>query len=403
MLSSQEAVISTWLQFSDGSVTPLDIYDTKDFVLTANTLDEAVVSVTPSRSPWWPVVMAEGEGQGPLVRVDLAIAEICQKSKRKSVLAVGLANIRVKFGQSDEEPSLDSEDKEDEGQIRNHASGRRHKDLDPERGGQDSHPYGGSSLEREEGALRKASSTTKTLPDNRVGKNSRLDGEGQLQNIPIDFTNFPAQVELPQAGAGLQEDDPVPTPRGLSDLEIGMYALLGVFCLAILVFLINCATFALKYRHKQVPLEGQASMTHSHDWVWLGNEAELLENLGEGSPPPDEHTTILDRGLGGYEESNRLLLNGGSQKPRPAQSLHPGDSGGPQSREQKSEPLHSPTSKRKKVKFTTFTTIPLDDSCPTVNSILGGHDEDLKWGCPDLDGGGPKELRNYLEKFKDKM
>ncbi|EPY81014.1 hypothetical protein CB1_000764008, partial [Camelus ferus] len=92
----QEAVVSTWLRFSDGSVTPLDIYDTKDFTLTATSLDEAVVSVPQSRSPRWPVVMAEGEGQGPLVRVDMTIAEACQKSKRKSVLAVGIGSIRRK-------------------------------------------------------------------------------------------------------------------------------------------------------------------------------------------------------------------------------------------------------------------------------------------------------------------
>ncbi|XP_046494677.1 transmembrane protein 132C [Equus quagga] len=402
----QEAVVSTWLQFSDGSVTPLDIYDTTDFTLTATSLDEAVVSVSQARSPRWPVVVAEGEGQGPLVRVDLTIAEACQKSKRKSVLAVGIGNVRVKFGQNDADPRPGRD--YDEGEIKNHASDRRQKGQDPERAGQDAHFHGSSSVEREEGALRRGSTTAKSLLDNKVVKNSRLDGgrlagEGQLQNIPIDFTNFPAQVDLPQAGGGLGDSDLVQTPRGLSDLEIGMYALLGVFCLAILVFLINCATFALKYRHKQVPLESQASMTHSHDWVWLGNEAELLENVGEGSPPQDEHTTIIDRGPGGCEESNRLLLNGGSQKHVPSHPHRPADSGGKQGRDQKHEPLHSPTSKRKKVKFTTFTTIPPDDSCPTVNSILGANEEDIKWVCQDVDAGAPKELRNYLEKFKDKV
>lgn len=42
----QEAVISAWIQYSDGSVTPLDIYDPKDFLLSAVSLDESVVSVT---------------------------------------------------------------------------------------------------------------------------------------------------------------------------------------------------------------------------------------------------------------------------------------------------------------------------------------------------------------------
>uniref|UniRef100_G3T826 Transmembrane protein 132C n=1 Tax=Loxodonta africana TaxID=9785 RepID=G3T826_LOXAF len=274
----QEAVVSTWLQFSDGSATPLDIYDTKDFSLAPSSLNEAIISVSQGRSPRWPMVVAEGEGQGPLVRVDMTIAEACQKFKRKSVLAVGIGNVRVKFGQNKAESSPSQDDKDEE--IENHASDRRQKGQDGTLGS----PSGG----REEGALRKATTTSRSLLDNKAVRTSRLDGgrlpgEGQLQNIPIDFTNFPAQVDAPRAGAGLEESGLVPAPRGLSDLEIGMYALLGVFCLAVLVFLINCATFALKFRHKQVPPEGQTPITHSHDWVWLGNEAELVESVG--SPP----------------------------------------------------------------------------------------------------------------------
>ncbi|XP_064128116.1 transmembrane protein 132C, partial [Loxodonta africana] len=385
----QEAVVSTWLQFSDGSATPLDIYDTKDFSLAPSSLNEAIISVSQGRSPRWPMVVAEGEGQGPLVRVDMTIAEACQKFKRKSVLAVGIGNVRVKFGQNKAESSPSQDDKDEE--IENHASDRRQK-------GQDGHPLGSPSGGREEGALRKATTTSRSLLDNKAVRTSRLDGgrlpgEGQLQNIPIDFTNFPAQVDAPRAGAGLEESGLVPAPRGLSDLEIGMYALLGVFCLAVLVFLINCATFALKFRHKQVPPEGQTPITHSHDWVWLGNEAELVESVGDLSLPQDEHTTILDRGLGCCEEGN-LLLNGGSQRHTQGQPPCAADSGG------RAEPLHSPTSGRKRVKFTTFTTIPPDDGCPTINSTLGGHEEDIKWVCQDT--GSSRDLRDYREKFKEK-
>uniref|UniRef100_A0A8C8SBS2 Transmembrane protein 132C n=1 Tax=Pelusios castaneus TaxID=367368 RepID=A0A8C8SBS2_9SAUR len=332
----QEAIVSIWIQFSDSSVTPLDIYDPKDFTLSAMSLDKSVVSTHQSTALKWPVVAAEGEGQGTLIKVDMMISEACLKSKRKSVLAMGNGNIKVKFGQND------------------------------------------------------ANSNTGKLSD-----------DGQLQNIPIDFTNFPAQVDLPKSNGGMEENDLVQTPRGLSDLEIGMYALLGVFCLAILVFLINCATFALKYRHKQVPVEGQATMTHSHDWVWLGNEAELLENTMDMSAQQDEHTTILDRGMG-HEERNHLL-NGSTQKNTQSQIHRSADSGGKHGKEKKSEPLHSPTSKRKRVKFTTFTTIPPDDGCPTVNSILSSNDDDIKWVCQEMDLGDSKEIRNYMEKFKDKM
>ncbi|XP_039735420.1 transmembrane protein 132C [Pteropus medius] len=383
----QEAVLSTWLQFSDGSVTPLDIYDAKDFTLTASSLDEAVVSVPQARSPWWPVVVAEGEGQGPLVRVDLTISEVCQKSKRKSVLAVGVGNVRVKFGQNDRAPSPGGD--HEEGEIRNHASGRRQQ-------GQHGHAQGGRPAEREEGVLLRGGPTAESLRGSEAARSGRLDGgqppgEAQLQDIPLDLANFPGQADLPRAGAS----GPVQAARGLSDLEIGMYALLGVFCLAILVFLVNCATFALKYRHKQLPPEGQASVTHSHDWVWLGNEAELLESAGKGSPPPDERTTAVDRGPGDRGGSSRLLLHGGQQRVQ-GQVHRPGWG-------QKREPGCSPASRRKKVKFTTFTTIPADDGRPTVNSILGGQDEDIKWVCRDLDAGAPRGLRNYLEKFKDSV
>ncbi|XP_066418527.1 transmembrane protein 132C [Molothrus aeneus] len=398
----QEAVVSTWIQFSDSSVTPLDIYDPKDFWLSAVSLDEAVVSVHQSPALRWPVVAAEGEGQGALVKVDMMISEACQKSKRKSVLAVGSGSIRVKFGQNDADAEAGGDYDADE--IENRASDRRHKGPEP---GHDGRYHGGSSADRDpEGPLRKASTTAKSVLKNKVIKNNRLDGgklsdDSQLQNIPIDFTNFPAQVDLPKGGAGMEDNDLVQTPRGLSDLEIGMYALLGVFCLAILVFLINCATFALKYRHKQVLVEGQSTMTHSHDWVWLGNEAELLENAADASPQQDEHTTIIDRGSGA-EESNQLL-NGSAQKNTQSQLHRAADPGGRLGKEHKVEPLHSPTSKRKRVKFTTFTTIPPDDGCPTVNSILGSNDDDIKWVCQDMDLGDSKEIRNYVGKFKDKV
>ncbi|KAL6035146.1 hypothetical protein STEG23_016852 [Scotinomys teguina] len=82
-------------------VTSLDIYDNKDFSLSATSLDEAVVSIPHAISSWWPTVVAEGEGQGPLLLVDMSIAEACQKSKRKSVLAVGIGHVGVKFGWED--------------------------------------------------------------------------------------------------------------------------------------------------------------------------------------------------------------------------------------------------------------------------------------------------------------
>ncbi|KFO23483.1 Transmembrane protein 132C [Fukomys damarensis] len=348
----QEAVVSTWLQFSDGSVTPLDIYDSKDFSLAASSLDEAVVSVSQPHSPHWPIVVAEGTGQGPLVRVDMSIAESCQKSKRRSVLAVGFGNVRVKFGQSNVDAGTGATEEEEEqagAESENRSSDRRQKGLEGP-------PQSGSAGELKEGALWRAGSRAKAQPEGKAVQNSHPSGDELPHTIPLDFSNFPGHLGLPGAGAGLQGGGLVPTARGLSDLEIGMYALLGVFCLAILVFLINCATFALKFRRKQVPLEGQASVTHLHDWVWLGNEAELLESMGNPTSPPEEHTTAIDHGPGHCRESELLLVHwavgGGAQQ----------------------EP-HPLASQRKRVQFATFPAIPVPPvgGSAVATSILGVH------------------------------
>ncbi|KAG9354825.1 hypothetical protein JZ751_001538, partial [Albula glossodonta] len=389
----QEALISAWLQFSDSSMAPLDLYNPDFFVLTATSLDEEVVTVHQDPAWKWPVIVTEAEGQGMLVRVEMTVCEPCQKSKRRSVLAAGNGNIRVKFGQSDGTSRSGGSDYGPEGEeLENHASDRRQRPPLQDRTGLDNHYYGSSISDMEDGVMRRITTTTKTAIVRRPNGDKLSDDGSQIQSIPIDFSDFPAQVDLPRSRN--MEDDLVQTPRGLTDLEIGMYALLGVFCLAILVFLINCISYALKYRHKELSLEGQEAMNHAHDWVWLGNEAELLESHASLSPQQDEHTTMMDTSAG-FEEGSHLL-NGGqknvqSQVHRAAEGSCPG----------KDHKNDSPTTKRKRVKFTTFTTIPPDNGCPSSNPLILGHSEDIKWVCQDIELGDSKELRNYMERLND--
>ncbi|NWV46712.1 T132D protein, partial [Daphoenositta chrysoptera] len=386
----QEAAISCWIQFSDGSVMPLDIYDSKDFSLSATSLDEKVVSIHHDPKFKWPVIAAETEGQGPLVKVEMVISESCQKSKRKSILAVGSGSIKVKFGQSDGSPNV-SDSKHRGVHLENQASDRRQKSPWQERGDGQHHS---SSPGHEQG---RGTTTHRSILSRKEDRESLLDDESQ--NLPIDLTSFPAQVDLPRDRGDSEENDLVQTPRGLSDLEIGMYALLGVFCLAILVFLINCVTFALKYRNKQVPFEEQEGMSHSHDWVGLSNRTELLENHINFSSQQDERITAIDRGVD-YEES-KYLLSTTATKNINGQSFRSPESTFTEGKEQKSEPTTSPTSKRKRVKFTTFTTISSDDGCPAVNSILMSNEDDIKWVCQDMDLGECKELKNYMERLHE--
>ncbi|OWK51262.1 Transmembrane protein 132D [Lonchura striata] len=389
IFATAEAAISCWIQFSDGSVMPLDIYDSKDFSLSATSLDEKVVSIQHDPKFKWPVIAAETEGQGTLVKVEMVISESCQKSKRKSILAVGSGSIKVKFGQGDASPNASDSKRRGAGVLlENHGGARR-----PSGGWQETGDgqYYSSSVGHEQG---RGTTTHRSVLSRKEDRESLLDDASQ--NLPLDLTSFPAQVELPRDSAEAEDGDPAQSPRGLSDLEIGMYALLGVFCLAILVFLINCVAFALKYRNKQAPFEEQEGMSHSHDWVGLSNRTELLENHINFSQQ-DERITAIDRGAD-YEES-KYLLNTTATKNINGQSFRSPEFS--EGKEQKSEPTTSPTSKRKRVKFTTFTTISSDDGGPAVNSILMSNEDDIKWVCQDMDLGECKELKNYMERLHE--
>ncbi|XP_064128118.1 transmembrane protein 132B isoform X1 [Loxodonta africana] len=382
----QEAIVSSWILFSDGSVTPLDIYDSKDFSVTVSSLDEMVVSVQPTLQSKWPVVVAEGEGQGPLIKLEMMISEPCQKTKRKSVLAVGKGNVKVKF-----EPNIDEHQggtNDIEGinrEYKGHLSNSIEREGNQERAVQEWFQHG-ASVGQEEGTNKS------TTPQSPVGGKDKLRKSGGLDA----FTSFPTQGKLPEPN---NPSDLTVTSRGLTDLEIGMYALLCVFCLAILVFLINCVAFAWKYRHKRFAVSEQGNIPHSHDWVWLGNEVELLENPVDITLPSEECTTMIDRGLQ-FEERN-FLLNGSSQKTFHSQLLRPSDY--VYEKEMKNETLNPSGPKRKRVKFTSYTTILPEDGGPYTNSILFDSDDNIKWVCQDMGLGDSQDFRDYMERLQDQM
>ncbi|KFO23481.1 Transmembrane protein 132D [Fukomys damarensis] len=339
----QEAAISCWVQFSDGSVTPLDIYDGQDFALVATSLDEKVVSVQQDPRLQWPVLAAETEGQGTLVKVEMAISEPCQKSKRKSVLAVGTASVRVKFGQSDANPNNSDIQRTGEASHLENSMGDGSTKLLPEWGSPDSRLQSSSSSV----GLREGRGGSTPRPSFPRGRGQ---GHAQEDSSPPHTVDL---ADLTRGDTDMEGGSLAQAPKGLSDLEIGMYALLGVFCLAILVFLINCATFALKFRRKQVTLEGQEGLSRAHDWVGLSNRTELLDAQAALSSCPEEQITAIGRGED-PEESKYLLLGTGAPGPSgqllPPTEVAPADSEG-----QRAELPTSPTSKRKRVTFTTFT------------------------------------------------
>nr|XP_058137202.1 transmembrane protein 132B isoform X2 [Dasypus novemcinctus] len=383
----QEAIVSSWILFSDGSATPLDIYDPKDFSITVSSLDEMVVSVQPNLQSKWPIVVAEGEGQGPLIKLELMISEPCQKTKRKSVLAVGKGHVKVKFEPSVGEHQGGTNDIEGmDREYKGHLSNSIEREGNQERAVQEWFQHG-ASVGQGEGANK---STTPRSP--MEGKKKKLLKSGG----PDAFTSFPTRGKLPEPNS---PGDLTVTSRGLTDLEIGMYALLCVFCLAILVFLINCVAFAWKYRHKRFAVSEQGNIPHSHDWVWLGNEVELLENPVDITLPSEECTTMIDRGLQLGERN--FLLNGSSQKTFHSQLLRPPDY--VYEKEMKTDPINPSGPKRKRVKFTSYTTILPEDGGPYTNSILFDSDDSIKWVCQDMGLGDAQDFRDYMERLQEQM
>ncbi|XP_077448813.1 transmembrane protein 132E isoform X1 [Stigmatopora argus] len=363
----QEASLSVWMLFSDNTAATLSYFDPRDYNFNASTLDDKVVSVSQEPQQRWPVVLAEGEGSGELVRVEMTIGEACQKTKRKSVIASASVYVRVRFG-----PEEDDSDEEvtTEGEVESPAvTGRPVPEADSDSGG-------------------------------RIYETSNE----QPASVPIDYTNFPTagNRERPtetddEEEEDEEEDEFVHSPRNMTDLEIGMYALLGVFCLAILVFLINCIVFVLKYRHKRIPPEGQVNMDHSHHWVFLGNGQPLRAQCDLCPQQVDSPGNPLD-GVqtcchGDHHSS------GSSQTSVQSQVHGRGDGSSGGSAKESGEEASSPTSKRKRVKFTTFTTLPTEDM--PYNSIPVADEEEIQWVCQDMGFQDPEELHDYMRRIKE--
>ncbi|KAI4899747.1 hypothetical protein NFI96_000964 [Prochilodus magdalenae] len=453
----QEALLSSWLQFSDGSLTPLDIYDPTHYRLTITSLDEGVVSVRDSPL----AVVADGEGQGALVRAEMTICEVCQKTKRKSTLAVGSGSLTVKFQvNSRRGENSSSVDGSGTGSITvgngkdnssDYGNDGEETDADKKQQQPERAPSSSSASEREESALRKITTTTRSTsressagsiandlevgrandassgvskPGNilnnenplspaRPGRDSstrNLDGgipvtesTGKAPGNLLNSNSYPAQVEVPgqdPKNSDYGDDGETEGPlanRPLTDLEIGMYALLCVFCLAILVFLVNCVSYLVKFRHKQPPSQAPEHSGHRHDWVWLGTDAELVMNVPGSPVQQDTHsTTVIDIGPT-TEPCGTLTRRTSCQVSSVSGDTNAGCGGSLRAKPGRSESLHSPTSKRKRVQFTTFASLDRQNSPGTIPRE-NGHG--IQWVGKEDNCGTPEAPRTEpLEKL----
>ena len=458
---SQEAVVSCWVQFSDGAVSPLELFDRSIYSLTVSTPDEDIATVRRTPQSTFVVAQGEGIGQGAVVRVELRICEECQKSKRKSKLAVGTGLLRINIqsssrGSSDESKDSDGGASELVGEL---------KTTQPAVTDLDKWLFRSTVPDQQESTLKETSTSTTfttryvqprvvwigttiratrgttnaVIPstatmaisksslhtpmstvrpvDPTVGLDTKGEGQKRSYGNMLDNSNSPPNKDLPIAEITPKKEPPktktpkviesdlIRTFKAMTDMEIGMYALVGVSCVAILAFLLNCASYNLCFRNHKTPIQAGPPPSgnlkdHKHDWVWLGgsnNNAPVpgapaqVSTLKREAHRPLESRHSMDSIAHRSMESTLPTVSApavpertatlgrsrtSSQQQFQTKAIDPmaNRSATLLARPHRTEPLHSPTSKRNQVQFTTFTTLDIKHL-----AALKKNGVDLNW------------------------
>ncbi|XP_074854097.1 transmembrane protein 132A [Carettochelys insculpta] len=394
----QEAAISVWLAFSDHTLAPVELYGWQDVALSVSSMDPGVAWVQPDEELARPMIVAKGAGQGPLLQLGLHTVDSCRKGKHRAPLATGTAWLEVGISRRLPTPG-----------------GPWPRSAHPE-----------SPFQRAEGAM-SGEAVTAAATETMVGPQKRVPARAGP-----DLTKF----EGPQGGASSEDDGPgeeeeeeemVKAPERVTDLEIGMYVLLAVFCLAIFIFLVNCIVFVLRYQRKEPPdpRPGPAPPSQQpHNWVWLGTDQEELSRQLDRHSPHQEHIPDPPAAPSAApKDSSRCCCGtppsteggrGEAGSPGPdggvsASTFLPAAPGSPAPSSTLSRrEVAAPGGRRKRVEFVTFASprasegagSPPPPSAPTVQSILVASEDDIRWVCEDMGLRDPDELRSYMERIR---
>ena len=253
LLAFQEGLLDIEMVFSDGTSTPLKAIDPAHYYLTVDSLNPHVIAFAPVAGSTDPRVIAVGRGQGELLQLSLELADECHQ-KNDPPLATSRASVTV--------------------------------DFVPER----AVPGG------EERSVTKSHKKTAKVSGMEAGMKS-VD-MGDLSEI---LSNIALRDDNSQRRAGHFDPKNAPTNvydqqrdfyhHSMTPLEVGMYILLGVFCIAIAIFMASCFVYASKHQHQpSFPLQQKSqSVQNAHDWVWLGRQT-----LDKSSVQSSSSRDVLD-------------------------------------------------------------------------------------------------------------
>ena len=227
----QEGILDISLEFSDGATVQLRDVDPAQYYLTVDTLDTRVIAFAPAAGSRDTRVVAVGRGEGELLTVSLELADDCH-DKNEEPLATGTAFVRVEFNSSGGAGGP--------GEAR---PGRRNKKRRKEE-------------EEKEAGMKSVN----------MGDLSEMFSNIALRDDISRVNSPPASPHQP----GPQHRGP-PNLAHSSPLEVGMYVLLAVFCIAIAIFMASCFVYASRHSEPgNNPLERKSqSVQNAHDWVWM--------------------------------------------------------------------------------------------------------------------------------------
>jgi transmembrane protein 132 len=244
----QEGFLDIAVHFTDETIIPLHQINPNDYFLEMDTINNHVVAFGPLMTADRPRVKAMGPGKGELLKLSMDLGDECRR-KISDPLAVSYVYVNVDLKDLDKELDLQNDDsfKKD-----NRASGRW--DIKP-------------------------SESKKGLFDLNLGANEKNFAQDDLRNDPEQNPPDLSDMELdlgelsksPESSA-IQEArrQRIEQVGGVTPLEIGMYTLLGLVCLAVFVIISYCVVFVVRYRRKRVPKENGESIAQAKDWVWIG-------------------------------------------------------------------------------------------------------------------------------------
>nr|XP_058926416.1 transmembrane protein 132A isoform X5 [Kogia breviceps] len=344
----QEVALSLWLSFSDHTLAPAELYNHRDLGLSVSAEEPGAVLPAYERGAQLGVVVSGAGVKGLPLHVALHPPEPCRRGRHRVPLASGTAWLGL------------------------------------------------SPTPTPAPALPSSPARSPPAPEASVGGERRAAGSVQGGgDVRRKFEQAEEEAGKEKAEAREEEEEEeemVPAPQRVTELELGMYALLGIFCLAILIFLVNGVVFMLRYQLKEPPdSAADPAAPQPHNWVWLGTDQEDL------SRQLDRQSPGLPKGEGGCPCES----GGGGEALTPAQAPAGGTTSSSNTLARKEA-----GGRRKRVEFVTFAPAPPAQlpeepvGAPAVQSILVAGEEDIRWVCEDMGLKDPEELRSYMERIR---